>query len=565
MARRIRAALAAAVLTVLALVLAGCGKAEPEPDEIALTAEVTERTITLRWDAVDGADRCRIFRKTAEESDFRFINDVTGSNSYTDAYADPDTEYVYKLRVFAGEAVLAEGLSVPIDLLASPEITAIRQLGAREYEVEWDQYDGECVVYGNNSSGWQELGRSENGRLQFENTKNCKALAVSSTGADAIRSAAVPICGTPVILSATALDSRTNAVELVAPNGEWSFELARADTKDGAYTAVGSTDSRVFYDVQAAEDASDEDDTLPCWYRFRCLGDRFEGAWSEPVQLGTNAKNVFYVPVIVYHEFLTADEYDETADFKDDVITPEAFESDLIWLQAHGYSTITTAALVEYLEGGAALPEKPVILSIDDGKYSVYRWAWPLLMKYGMQGSLAVIGTMIDNATAEQSDREHSHEAYCTWDEIREMHDSGAMEITSHTQNLHVFNHDGRQGANCGPEETTEQFLPAAQADAKIIIGKIEEVTGSPTTTLVYPYSLRSAEADRAWLAAGYKMLLCGNRESVHHSRWNPMIRDAGLNENSSLLRRITRVEEEPVESCLADYEELLAEIGLTR
>ena len=47
--------------------------------------------------------------------------------------------------------------------------------------------------------------------------------------------------------------------------------------------------------------------------------------------------------------------------------------------------------------------------------------------------------------------------------------------------------------------------------------------------------------------------------------RWNPMIRDAGLNENSSLLRRITRVEEEPVESCLADYEELLAEIGLTR
>ena len=567
MAPRIRAALAAAVLTVFALSLSGCGESsKPEPGEVALTADPTEQTVTLRWDPVEGSDRFRLFRKAEGDRDFRFIDDVTEGGSYIDEYVSQGTEYVYKLRVFAGETVLAEGVSAPVDLHSTPRIVAIRQIEGSGYEVEWDRHDGECAVYGKTGSGWQEIGRSANGILRFENTGYCTALSVSSTEANALLSEPVPICRTPVILSATGLDSHTNVVELVAPNGDWSFELARADTEDGVYTTVGSSDSRVIYDILPEKDTdgtADAETALPCWYRFRCLGDRFTGAWSEPVKLGTNARDVFYVPVIVYHEFLTAEEYDETADFADDVITPEAFESDLIWLQAHGYSTITTAALAAFLEGGAPLPEKPVILAIDDGKYSVYRRAWPLLMKYGMQASLSVIGDRIDEATAEQLEREHSHETFCTWDEIKEMHDSGAMEITSHTQSLHAYSHDGRNGANCGPDETVEQFLPAAQADAEIITAKIEALTGSPVAAMVYPYSIRSAEADRAWLAAGYRLLLCGNTKSVHYSRWNPMILEAGLNENSSLLRRMTRVTAAPVSVCLEDYEELLAKLAL--
>jgi len=553
MAQRIRVAFAAAVLTACVLFQTGCTD-NPEPSEIPLIAEVTERSISLRWDVVDGADRCRLFRKGREESDFRFICDVTEGSAYTDEYVVQGIEYVYKLKVYAGSAVLAEGLSAPIDLLASPEITAIRQIEGEKYEVEWNPHDKECIVYGKNSSGWYEIGRSEDGLLQFENAKNCTELAVSSAGEDAIRSDAVSFCGSASILAATALDTWTNAVELDAPSGEWNYELARSETKDGAYTIIGSAGDSVIYDSLDAESE------IPYWYRFRCLGERFEGAWSEPVQLGTNARDVFYVPVLLYHEFLPADEIDDTIEFKDDVITPDEFESDLIWLKEHGYSTITTAALAEYLEGGAALPEKPVILSIDDGKYSVYKWAWPLLMKYGMTGSLAVIGSMIDSATEAPQARENTTAPYCTWDEIKEMHDSGAMEIISHTQSMHIFSHDGRQGADCAPDETMEQFLSAARSDARAITGKIELVTGSAVVSMAYPYSVRSGEADRAWLAAGYRLLLCGNKASVHHSRWNPMIREAGLNEYSALLRRITRVEDMPVEACLGDYEELLAE-----
>jgi len=552
MAQRIRAAFAAAVLTVCMLFQTGC-TGKPEPAAIALIAEATERTISLQWDVVDGSDRCRLFRKAGEESDFKFVCDVTEGTAYTDEYVEQGIEYVYKLKVYDGSAVLAEGLCTPIDLLASPRITAIRQIEGEKYEVAWEHYDRECIVYGKNSSGWCEIGRSKDGLLRFENTENCTELSVSSAGKDAIRSDGVSFCGAGSILAVTALDSWTNTVELGVPDGEWRYELARSETRDSAYTIVGSADDSVFYDSR------DEENAIPYWYRFRCLGERFEGAWSEPVQLGTNARDVFYVPVMMYHEFLPEDEIDDTIEFRDDVITPDAFESDLIWLKEHGYSTVTTAALAEYLEGGAALPEKPVILSIDDGKYSVYKWAWPLLMKYGMQGSLAVIGSMIDSATEAPQARENTPSPYCTWDEIKEMHDSGAMEITSHTQSMHIFSHDGRQGADCAPDETMEQFLPSAESDAKTITGKIELITGSTVVSMAYPYSVRSGEADRAWLTTGYKLLLCGNKESVHHSRWNPMIREAGLNGYSALIRRIGRLEDTPIGMYLGDYEDLLA------
>ena len=557
MAQRIRVDFAAMVLTVCVLFLTGCG-VKPEPAEIALTAEATERSISVRWDAVDGSDRCRLFRKGREENDFRFICDVTEAAAYTDEYLEQGIEYVYKLKVYDGSEVIAEGLCEPVGLLASPRITAICQIGGETFEVEWEHHDRECVVYGKNASGWFEIGRSEEGLLRFENTEKCTELSVSSAGEDAIRSEAVSFCGSCSILAVTPLDSYTNVVELDAPNGEWRYELARSETKDGAYTIVGSADDSVFYDTM------DTENTIPCWYRFRCFGERFEGAWSEPMQLGTNARDVFYVPVILYHEFLPEDELD-SAEFNEDVITPGEFESDLIWLKEHGYSSITTADLAEYLEGGAALPEKPVILSIDDGKYSVYKWAWPLVMKYGMQGSLAVIGSMIDSATEAPQARENSRTPYCTWDEIKEMHDSGAMEIISHTQSMHVFSHDGRQGADCAPGETMEQFLPSAESDAKVITDKIEQLTGSTVVSMAYPYSLRSSEADRAWLGAGYKLLLCGNKDTVHNSKWNPMIREAGLNGHSALLRRIARISGTSVGKYLDDYEELLAERGLKR
>jgi peptidoglycan/xylan/chitin deacetylase (PgdA/CDA1 family) len=556
MTRRLLCALFAAILVLCPLLLTGCDE-EKAPAPLSLSASSTERTISVRWDAAEGADRFRLFKKnTADGKDFRFVCDVTDGFSYTDEYVEKEKEYVYKIKAFAGASVIAEGICAPVRLGPSPEITIIRQIKSLTYEAQWDKLDTECVLYGKTSSEWREIGRSKDGFLRFENTNNYSEIAVSTTAADAILSSSVTL-GTPgSVFAVTALDDWTNVVELGISEGDWKYEIARSETSNGVFTTVGSAENDVFYDVK------EEDDTKTYWYRLRCLGDRFESAWSEPVRLGTNQREIYYLPVIVYHELLPENERAQKDLHDEDVITPEDFQNDLIWLKEHGYTSISAAELIAFLEGEAELPEKPILLTFDDGKYSVYEWAWPILTKHGMKATLAVIGSQIDSATKAPQERENADAAFCTWDELAEMSASGAIEIISHTQNMPAFSRDGRQGANVAEGETASQYAPLASADAKQILGKIEEATGAAIPAMAYPYSIRSEESDRAWIAAGYKLLLCGNSGSVHTSKWNPMIREAGLNLYSTKLRRFTRLEDTSVEWFLQSFENMLVRNG---
>ena len=549
----IKTRIAAVFIIACVLIQTGCSREKREPAQGVLTASVTERTVTLTWDTVDGADRYRLFRKNADENDFRFICDVTDGNTYLDEYAQKGGVYSYKYKAYEGSAVISIGECSGISLKASPSITALRQMSGASYEVEWDAADKECIIYGETSSGWVEIGRSKTGRLSFDKPEGCAAVAVSSVGTDAVRSDPVKLPATGSIIAATALDGMTNVIEIAAPDGEWKYEFSRSETENGEYVSVGTGSGNIYYDIKDAES-----DTVH-WYRYRCVGDRAVGAWCSPVRLGTSGRDVFCVPVMLYHEFLPEGPTDSEVEFEEDVITPEEFESDLVWLRDHGYSTITTAELASYLEGKGSMPAKPIIISFDDGKYSVYKWAWPLLMKYGMKGSLAVIGEKIDSATRAPDERENDSAPYCIWDEIKEMHNSGAMEIVSHTQSLHAFLRDGRSGADLAPGETVENYMKISKSDAGAILGKIKEVTGTDAIAMAYPYSVRSAESDKAWLASGYKILLCGNKDSVHPSKWNPMIREAGLNEYSALLRRIGRVGGTSIGKYLSDYEDRVA------
>ena len=551
---RLRAALAAAILILCAILLPGCAEEERDPESLSVSASATEKTVSVRWDAFEGADRFRLYKKAADKDDFRFVCDFTDVYSFTDEYVEKGIDYVYKVKAYEGAKVIAEGLCSTTGLLVSPEITFIRQIEGETYEVEWDGNERKCAVYGKNASGWSELGQSENGRLRFENTENYTALSVMSNDKDAIRSAAVAFGGSGNVIAVTTLDESTNAVELDIPAGNWKYELSRSETKDGEYSSVGSGDKNVFYDVK------EEDDNIPYWYRVRCFGDRFESVWSEPCQVGTDQKKVFYLPVLMYHEFVPLDERGEGNIFDEDYITPDEFENDLIWLKENGYTTITVADLIGFLEGEGTLPEKPILLTIDDGKYSVYKRAMPLLLKYGMKASLSVIGSEIDSATESPDGRESLPDSFCTWDEIKAMHDSGAIEIVSHSQNLHKFSQSGRHGADVSEGETAEQYLPIAQTDAKLILGKIEQVTGEAVPALAYPYSIRSDESDKAWLASGYKILLCGNDHEVSTSRLNPMISEAGLNDHSARLRRIGRIGGTPLLTYLRSYEDLTAQ-----
>ncbi len=127
-------------------------------------------------------------------------------------------------------------------------------------------------------------------------------------------------------------------------------------------------------------------------------------------------------PILMYHYISTSPSAQDRIRYGLSV-PPEMFEAQLKLLQDNGFKTITLRQLYEHLAGGAPLPEKPIILTFDDGYTDNYSNAFPILQKYGMVGTFFVLTGPADDG----------HPSYLTWDMIQEMSDAG-MDIQLHSR-----------------------------------------------------------------------------------------------------------------------------------
>ena len=344
----------------------------------------------------------------------------------------------------------------------------------------------------------------------------------------------------PEITSVSRLDIATNVLFFSDKNTGCEYEILRQDAS-GDWITIGKTADHIYYDIAAPENGRYD-------YKVLVLGADDEMAESEIASENKNPKTVFGVPVLMYHEFVTQEDLDSGIAFDEYAIYYHEFEHDLQWLQQNGYTTITVRELALYLNGQGEMPEKPVILTIDDGKLGVYKNAFPLLQKYNMKAVLAVIGIEIHTESEAPELRYESPAPYCTWAELAEMSASGHVEIASHSYGLHVYQHDGRIGADCGEPDTMADFQMDAYKDFRTLQDCLKNYDIPSAVTFAYPYSVRSIPADEVWLQCGYQMLLGGNMESVRASRTNYFIQEAGLNAHSSVLRRIARMHGTPIE-----------------
>ncbi len=128
------------------------------------------------------------------------------------------------------------------------------------------------------------------------------------------------------------------------------------------------------------------------------------------------------VPILMYH-YISEPPADADIYRKDLSVPPGRFESHLHYLQEHGYQTITLDDLLAYLAYGKPLPERPVVLTFDDGYEDNYIHAFPLLRRYGMIGHFFIISDFVSQRRA----------GYMTWPQIEEMAAAG-QRIGSHSR-----------------------------------------------------------------------------------------------------------------------------------
>lgn len=176
------------------------------------------------------------------------------------------------------------------------------------------------------------------------------------------------------------------------------------------------------------------------------------------------------IMVLNYHK--VSDEFLSLA------IAPSDFDYQMRYLRDHGYHTITPDELYAALAGNGTLPENPVLITFDDGYQDNYDYAYPILKKYGLKGTIFVVTSFMG-----------TRKGYLTWDECREMEKNGIV-IESHT-----VDHKSMT-------ELTDDQLRAELVESK---KKAEAELGHPVDYMAYPtgaYNLHIAQLVRE---AGYK------------------------------------------------------------
>lgn len=167
-----------------------------------------------------------------------------------------------------------------------------------------------------------------------------------------------------------------------------------------------------------------------------------------------------HIPILVYHyvEFVK--------DPKDSVrrsldIIPPIFEMQIKTLKEAGYNFITASELGQYLDGKKQLPQRPVILTFDDGYGDFYTDVFPLLKKYNVVATEYVISGVLDTPN------------YMTTEQVREIAQSGLVEIGAHT--IHHRN------LKAIPIEEAKTEIEKSRED-------LENLLGIKVVSFAYPY-----------------------------------------------------------------------------
>jgi peptidoglycan/xylan/chitin deacetylase (PgdA/CDA1 family) len=127
------------------------------------------------------------------------------------------------------------------------------------------------------------------------------------------------------------------------------------------------------------------------------------------------------VPILMYHR-IDVLRSTLSAITRALTVAPADFASQMRWLAAHGFHTLTQAQLFAALEHGRRLPARPVLITFDDGYRDVFKNAAPVMHRLGMRGTAYVITNRISGSDV----------SFLSWLQLNALEQDG-IEIGSHT------------------------------------------------------------------------------------------------------------------------------------
>ena len=205
------------------------------------------------------------------------------------------------------------------------------------------------------------------------------------------------------------------------------------------------------------------------------------------------------LPVLMYHHF--AEEATS-----DTIVTGERFREHMTALKNAGYASVTVQQMLDYVENGAPLPDKPVLITMDDGYTSNLDIAGPILEDLGMCATVFVIGV-------NEGEEYYVHSGEPFWqprfsyEEAAPWVEKGVLDFQSHSMDMHQlesYGYSGRDGMLPLAVESDEAYRSAVKEDAERFRQRREGRVSTELIALAYPFGYYSQELDHMLEEEGF-------------------------------------------------------------
>lgn len=229
-----------------------------------------------------------------------------------------------------------------------------------------------------------------------------------------------------------------------------------------------------------------------------------------------DSRSEIKIPIIMYHGI-----YEGQSKESEYFINAARFENDLKWYHSHGFTTILPSQLIDYVQNGSQLPDKPILLTFDDGYCNNYLHAFPLLEKYNIKAVISLIG--VDSDIASDDIYRVPESCNLSWGEVAVMAKSGLVEFGNHTYDLHRIEGD-RKGADRKKGESIENYQKLLFDDLALNQAKIEAATGTAPLLFAWPYGAypQDRSGDKSLIEVGIKMSVTSYQRTSSVEYGNP-------------------------------------------
>lgn len=224
---------------------------------------------------------------------------------------------------------------------------------------------------------------------------------------------------------------------------------------------------------------------------------------------------------LMYHSFLTEEQVQNEDIKKGNVHVDVAkFEEQMAFLAENNYNTMLASEFLALMEDGTPIPEKTVLIFVDDGYLDNYTVAYPVIQEHGIKMNISVVvssSEVVDKSSPIYAVTQN----HITQDQMREMEASGLVEMVSHSYDGHRFIQTGKNGQGEGAFYVTKMYLEdekRMETDTEyetrirtdIVAAKklLDEWVDRDIDTFVYPYGRHNDTLRRVLEEEGFRFAI---------------------------------------------------------